>query len=93
MLVGLYIEITSIDRLQAGYTFTPCVGSFTSPGIDTRQKGPTAFSASSETHRHLLVFCLQADASLHLLGVCSTCRWRVCCIYSMCVLFEEGGPA
>ena len=23
--------------------FTPCVGSFTSPGIDTRSKGPTAF--------------------------------------------------
>ena len=23
-----------------GYTFTPCVGSFTSPEIDTRQKGP-----------------------------------------------------
>ena len=25
-----------------GYTFTPGVGSFTSPGIDTREKGPTA---------------------------------------------------
>ena len=35
-----------------GYTFTPCVGSFTSPGpIDTRQKGPPAFSVSSERHR------------------------------------------
>ena len=33
------------------YTF-PCglVGYFTSPGIDTRYKGPTAFSVSSERH-------------------------------------------
>ena len=33
------------------YTFQ-CeqVGSFTSPGIDTRQKGPTAFSVSPERH-------------------------------------------
>ena len=31
-----------------GYTFTPCVGYFTSPGIDTRWKGPTAFTVSSE---------------------------------------------
>ena len=33
------------------YTFTPCVGSSTSPGIDTRQKGPTAYRVSSERHR------------------------------------------
>ena len=33
-----------------GYTFTPCVRSVTSPGIDTREKGPTAFSVSSERH-------------------------------------------
>ena len=26
---------------MTGYTFTPCVGSFTSPGIDARYKGPT----------------------------------------------------
>ena len=36
-----------------GYTFTPCVGYFTSPGIDTKQKGPPAFSVSSERHRHV----------------------------------------
>ena len=29
------------------------VGSFTSPGIDTRQKGPPAFSVSSERHRQM----------------------------------------
>ena len=34
-----------------GYTFTHCVGSFTSSGIDTRYKGPTAFSVSSGRHR------------------------------------------
>ena len=33
------------------YTFQcGLVGSFTSPGIDTRLKGPTAFSVSSERH-------------------------------------------
>ena len=33
------------------YTFTPCVGYFTSPAIDTRIKGPTAFYCkSSERH-------------------------------------------
>ena len=31
-------------------TFTPCMGYFTSPGIDTRWKGPTGFSVSSERH-------------------------------------------
>ena len=29
------------------------MGSFTSPGIDTRQKGPPAFSVSSERHRQM----------------------------------------
>ena len=28
-----------------------CIGYFTSPGIDIWQKGPTAFSVSSERHR------------------------------------------
>lgn len=28
-----------------------CVQTSTSPGIDTRQKGPTAFSDSSERHK------------------------------------------
>ena len=33
------------------YTFQcGLVGSFTSPGIDTRYKGPTAFTVSSERH-------------------------------------------
>ena len=31
-----------ICESTTGYTFTPCVGSFTSPGIDIRQKGPPA---------------------------------------------------
>ena len=35
---------------MTGYTLTPCVGSFTAPGIDIRLKGPTAFSISSERH-------------------------------------------
>ena len=35
---------------MTGYTFTSCVGCFTSPGIDTRSNGPTAFSVSSERH-------------------------------------------
>ena len=33
-----------------GYTFTPCVGYFTSPCIDTSWKGPAAFIVSSERH-------------------------------------------
>ena len=43
-----------ISESTTGYTFSPCVGSFTSPGIDTRQKGPPAFSVSSERHRQML---------------------------------------
>ena len=35
-----------LGRCATGYTFTPCVGYFTSPGIDTRPKGPTDFSVS-----------------------------------------------
>ena len=31
----------------------PCVGSFTSSGIDTRKNGPSAFSVSSEIHRQI----------------------------------------
>ena len=38
------VESTS-DTFQCGL-----VGSFTSPGIGTRKKGPTAFSVSSERH-------------------------------------------
>ena len=32
-------------------THLPYVGYFTSPGIDTRKKGPLVFSISSERHR------------------------------------------
>ena len=34
--LGLTQECSRISESTAGYTFTPCVGSFTSPGIDTR---------------------------------------------------------
>ena len=33
---GLTQEFSRISESTAGYTFIPCVGSFTSPGIDTR---------------------------------------------------------
>ena len=33
-----------------GYIFSPCVGYFTSPGIHTGLKGPTAFNVYSERH-------------------------------------------
>ena len=35
-----------LGRCATGYTFTPCVGYFTSPDLDTRPKGPTDFSVS-----------------------------------------------
>ena len=36
-IFGLTQELSSrISESTAGYTFTPCVGSFTFPGIDTR---------------------------------------------------------
>ena len=35
---------------MTGYTFTPCVGYFTSPGTDTKLKGLTDFSGSSKRH-------------------------------------------
>ena len=40
------LSFSKISEFTTGYTFTPCVGSFTSPGIDTRQKGPPAFLVS-----------------------------------------------
>ena len=54
-LLSLFLELSfpRIGESITGYTFTPCVGSFTSPSIDTRQKGPPAFSVSSERHRHV----------------------------------------
>ena len=30
------LSFSRISECTTGYTFTPCVGSFTSPGIDTR---------------------------------------------------------
>ena len=45
------LSFSRISESTTGYTFTPCVGSFTSPGIDIRYKGPPAFSVSSERHR------------------------------------------
>ena len=47
------VVFSRICESTTRYTFTPCVGSFTSPGIDTRQKGPSAFSVSSERHRQM----------------------------------------
>ena len=44
-------EFSRISEYTLGYTFTSGVGSFTSLGIDTRYKGPPAFSVSSERHR------------------------------------------
>ena len=46
--LGLTQELffSRICESTVGYTFTPCVGSFTSPGIETRQKGPPAFLVS-----------------------------------------------
>ena len=35
---------TIICESTTGYTFTACVWYFTSPGIDTREKGPPTFS-------------------------------------------------
>ena len=52
--LGLTQELFSrICESTTGYTFTLCVGYFTSPGVDTRQKGPPAFSVSSERHRQM----------------------------------------
>ena len=49
----LELSFSRICESTTGYTFILCVGSFTSPGIDTRQKGPPAFSVSSERHRQM----------------------------------------
>ncbi|KAI0212348.1 hypothetical protein LSAT2_002749 [Lamellibrachia satsuma] len=60
-----------------GYTFTH-VGSFTSPGIDIIQKGPTAFSVSSERHRQSVVNtkwqCLKNAAKY----TCPRCNCAYC---------------
>ena len=47
------LSFSRISESTTRYTFIPCVGSFTSPGIDTRQKGPPAFIVSSEKHRQM----------------------------------------
>ena len=53
--LGLTQELffSRICESTTGYTFTPCVGSFTFPDIDTRQKRPSAVSVSSERHRQM----------------------------------------
>ena len=53
--LGLMQELSfsRISESTTCYTFTPCVGCFTSAGIDTRSKGPPAFSVSSEKHRQI----------------------------------------
>ena len=58
-ILGLTQELvfSRICESTTGYTFTPCVGSFTSPGIDTRQKGPPAFSVSSERQYNIGINC------------------------------------
>ena len=38
--LGLMQEFSRISESTTGHTFTPCVGYFTSPDIDTREKGP-----------------------------------------------------
>ena len=49
-----FLDLSSrISESTTGYTFTPCVGSFTSPGVDTRYEKPPAFSVSSERHRQM----------------------------------------
>ena len=50
-LVYLELAFSAVSESATGYTFTPCVGSFTSPGIDTRYKGSPPFIVSSERHR------------------------------------------
>ena len=41
-------SFSRVGESTTDYTCTPCVGSFTSPGIDIGWKGPTTFSVSSE---------------------------------------------
>ena len=44
------LSLSRINKSTTSYTFTPYVGSFTTPGLDTRYKGPPAVSVSSERH-------------------------------------------
>ena len=44
----LELSFSRISESTTGYTFTPCVGSVTSPGIDRRHHW---LLVSSETHR------------------------------------------
>ena len=52
LYAGSFLELSSKSGgVHHSYTFQyGLVGSFTSPGIDTRYKGPTALSVSSERH-------------------------------------------
>ena len=42
------LTVTSRNYSRFSKTFTPCVGSFTSPGMHTKYKGLMAFSVSTE---------------------------------------------
>ena len=57
-------------------TFTPCVGSFTSSGIDTRN-GPTRFNVTSETHSESLSVNMFPSQNVYLC-CCNICSVRYC---------------
>ena len=48
------LSFSRISESITGYTFTPCVGSFTSPGIRHQIEGTTGFLVSSERQRKML---------------------------------------
>ena len=45
------LSLSRISESTTGYTFTPCVIYFNTPGIHTSMKEPLAFGVSSERHR------------------------------------------
>ena len=54
LYTGLFLESCLSQRVVKAttcYTFTPCVGSFTSPGIGTSQKGPTALGTPTKRRK------------------------------------------
>ena len=63
---------------MAGYTFTPCVGYFTSPGTYIRYKGPTAFSVSSERSWRSVVNCSQHTDAVEEMGKHQDGRIEIC---------------
>ena len=71
-------------------TFTPYVGSFTSPGIDTRQRGPAGSNVSSERHRQMYV-CMHASINVCMYACLRACIW--CMIVCVCVCVRACGRA